>query len=49
MPLASHRTRYLIIAFLLTWLGLMLFTRPAHGGWSTEPVEVHATAAECRW
>ena len=47
MPLASHRTRYLLIAFLLTWLGLMLFTRPAHGGWSADPVEVHATTALC--
>ncbi|HEX5634211.1 MAG TPA: hypothetical protein VFX50_13320, partial [Gemmatimonadales bacterium] len=47
MPLASHRARYLLIAFLLTWLGLMLFTRPAHGGWSADPVEVHATTALC--
>src|SRR5262245_1412213 len=28
-------------------MGLVLLTRPAHGAWGTEPVEVHATTALC--
>ena len=47
MSLASHRGRYLLIAFLLSWIGLMLFTRPAEGGWTADPIEVHATTALC--
>ena len=47
MPVASHRVRYLVLAFVLTWMALMLFTRPAHGAWSADPVEVHATSALC--
>ncbi len=47
MPFASHRSRYLLLALLLASLGLALLTRPAHGGWSPDPVEVHATAALC--
>ena len=45
MTLASHRTRLAVIALLLASLGLLVFTRPAHGGWSAEPVQVHATTA----
>jgi len=47
VPVASHRVRYLVLAFVLTWMALMLFTRPAHGAWSANPVEVHATGALC--
>jgi len=47
VPVASHRVRYLVLAFVLTWMGLMLLTRPAHGAWSADPVEVHATSALC--
>ena len=47
MLVASHRVRYLVLAFVLTWMALMLFTRPAHGAWSANPVEVHATGALC--
>ena len=47
MPLASHRTRYIVLALVLTWMALMLSTRPAHGAWSADPVEVHATTALC--
>src|SRR5262249_11940815 len=28
-------------------MGLVLLTRPAHGAWSAEPVQVHATTALC--
>lgn len=37
--------RTLTILFLLA--ALLLAARPAHGGWSAEPVQVHATSAEC--
>lgn len=37
--------RALTILFLLA--ALLLATRPAHGGWSAEPVQVHATTADC--
>jgi hypothetical protein len=47
VPPGSHRIRYTIIALVLTWMALMLFTRPAHGAWSADPVEVHATSALC--
>jgi hypothetical protein len=47
VPLASHRIRYLVLALVLTWIALMLLTRPAHGAWSADPVEVHATSALC--
>jgi hypothetical protein len=47
MPVASHRIRYLVLAFVLAWLALTLLTRPAHGAWSADPVEVHATTALC--
>ena len=47
MPYATHRARYFIVALLVTWFGLMLLTRPAHGGWSADAVEVHATSALC--
>jgi len=47
MPIATHRTRYLFIALVLSWLALILLTRPAHGGWSADPVQVHATSALC--
>ena len=47
MPYASHRTRYVVIILLLTWLGLVLLSRPAHGGWNTWAVEVHPTTALC--
>ena len=47
MPFASHRTRFLILALLLSSLGVLLLTRPANGGWSADPVEVHATTALC--
>ena len=47
MLVASHRVRYLVLALVLTWMALTLFTRPAHGAWSADPVEVHATSALC--
>jgi hypothetical protein len=47
VPVVSHRVRYLVLAFVLTWMALMLLTRPAHGAWSANPVEVHATGALC--
>jgi len=47
VPLASHRTRYIVLALVLTWMALMLLARPAHGAWSADPVEVHATGALC--
>jgi len=47
VPLASHRIRYFVLALVLSWMALMLFTRPAHGVWSADPVEVHATGALC--
>jgi hypothetical protein len=36
-----------MLALVLTWMALMLITRPAHGAWSADPVEVHATSALC--
>src|SRR5262245_5923235 len=47
MTLASHRTRFAVIALLLASLGLLLTSRPAHGGWSADPVQVHATTSLC--
>lgn len=47
MPVASHRNRHLILALFVLSLGLLLLVRPAHGGWSADPVEVHATSALC--
>jgi hypothetical protein len=47
MSYASHRTRHLFFAILLTLFGLMLSHRPARGGWSADPVEVHSTTALC--
>jgi hypothetical protein len=47
VPVASHRIRYLVLALVLTWMALTLLTRPAHGAWSGDPVEVHATSALC--
>ena len=47
MPLASHRIRYIVLALVLTWMALVLLPRPAHGAWSADPVEVHATTALC--
>lgn len=42
----SHRTRFMLVVFLLTFFALLL-ARPSHGGWSAEPVAVHATSALC--
>ena len=47
MPVVSHRIRYFLIALVLTWMALVLLTRPAHGAWSADPVQVHATTALC--
>jgi len=47
VPLASHRIRYIVLALIFTWMGMVLLARPAHGAWSTEPIEVHATSALC--
>ena len=47
MPVASHRIRYVLLALVLSWMALMLLTRPARGAWSADPVEVHATTALC--
>jgi hypothetical protein len=47
VPVASHRVRYVVLAFVLTWMALLLLTRPAQGAWSADPVEVHATSALC--
>lgn len=47
MTIASHRIRYTVLALVLTWMALMLLTRPAHGAWTADPVEVHATSALC--
>jgi len=47
MLIASHRVRYLVIALVLSWMALMLSSRPARGAWSADPVEVHATSALC--
>ena len=47
MTTTSHRTRLALLALLLLSLEFLLFTRPAHGGWSAEPVQVHATTALC--
>ena len=47
MPVASHRIRYVMLALVLSWMALMLLTRPARGEWSADPVEVHATSALC--
>jgi hypothetical protein len=44
---ASHRVRYLVVVLVITWMALMLLTRPAHGAWSADPVQVHATTALC--
>jgi hypothetical protein len=47
MTFASHRTRYFVHAFILSLFGLMLLSRPAHGGWSADPVQVQSTSALC--
>jgi len=47
VTIASHRIRYIVLALVLTWMALVLLTRPAHGAWSADPVEVHATSALC--
>ena len=47
MHVASHRSRHLLLALIILSIGLLLLVRPAHGGWSADPVEVHATSALC--
>lgn len=44
MHTEPHRLRFFLMVFLLTVLAL-LFARPSHGGWSADPVQVHATNA----
>jgi len=44
MTALGHRTRVLVLALLLALLALLLFTRPTHAAWGTDPVQVHATA-----
>ena len=41
-----HRRSFLWIV-LLALLALMLSARPAHSGWSTDPVEIPAPIALC--
>lgn len=43
----SHHRPSLFVIVLLALLALMLFARPAHSGWSADPVQVHATSALC--
>ena len=47
MLIAGHRIRYIAIGLVLSWMALMLLSRPAHGAWSADPVQVHATSALC--
>ena len=47
MPTVTHRFRFAVVAAVLVWLALVLLTRPAHGGWGVEPVQVHATGERC--
>ena len=42
-----HHRRAFWWILVLALLSLMLLARPAHSGWSTDPVEVHATSALC--
>lgn len=42
-----HHRRSFVWILLLALLALMLFARPAHSGWSADPVEIHATSALC--
>src|SRR5688572_22435502 len=47
LPLSSHRSRHLLVALFLTFLEIHVQVRPAHGAWSADPVEVHATSDLC--
>lgn len=42
----QHRPSIVLIV-LLALLALVLLARPAHSGWSVDPVEIHATSALC--
>ena len=47
MHAETHRVRLLFVALMLALLGVALLARPAHSGWSADPVRVHATTALC--
>ena len=47
MPLSSRRIRLGAYVVLAAAIGVLSLVRPAHAGWSADPVQVHATTALC--
>jgi hypothetical protein len=45
--MVPHTSSGRSVAILLLLAALLLAPRPAYGGWSAEPVQVHSTTAEC--